>query len=62
MLERVKAEDGGQVALFNRNIGYFQESNVKEYWEVGFKCQAEKFSLSSASNTETLQDANLARQ
>lgn len=43
------------MALFNQNIGYFQESNGREDWEVGFKGQAEKFSLYPASITETLQ-------
>lgn len=43
--------------MFKWNTGYFQESNSREYWEVGFKFQAEKFSLYSASNTETLQDS-----
>lgn len=43
------------MALFNQNIGYFQESNGREDWEVGLKDQDEKFNLYLASITKTLQ-------
>ena len=35
----------------------FKKGNGKEDWKVGFKCQAEKFHLYSANDTETLQDS-----
>lgn len=55
VLDRVKAKMGGQVALFDWIIGYFQESNGREDWETDFKYQADKLSLYFIGNTETLQ-------
>lgn len=49
------------MALFNWNIGYFQESNGRQDWEVGFKCQTDKFSLYSTHTTETLWDSKWGR-
>ena len=43
------------MALFDWIIGYFQESDGREDWEISFKYQADKFSLYFTCNTETLQ-------